>query len=391
MIKEKFMSRNWKTIWSSTIVSLFAVTTVLDAADDTQMRNLENRVSALEQRKGSNGMINPPARPVVKDGVDLFIQGDALLWQASETGLEYGIKNSNGTEYVNNGRILKPHFEWDWGFKLAAGYNMMHDGWDLFLQWTRFYTDNDEHGTTAGTNGTIFPSFVNQADPSFVTDPLLNPISTGFQDASAYWKLRLNILDLELGREFYVSKWLTLRPHAGLRSAWIRQKLNASYSNGFTSIGRTVSAAKIVTHNKNNFWGMGLRGGLDGNWGLGSGFSIFSDLAAAILLGHFKVVQYEFDTISSPASTRLNVSEKYRAARVTLDLDMGLRYDHTFANDSYGLMLQIGWEQHMFFSQNQLKKFMGINNGVYNYSGLFESSQDDLNTQGVTFSARFDF
>jgi hypothetical protein len=385
------MHWNRKNFWSAAAASLVAVTSMLNAADDTQMRNLENRVSALEQRKGSNGMINPPARPVVKDGVDLFLQGDVLLWQASESGLEYAIKNNNGTEYVNNGRILKPHFEWDWGFKLAAGYNMPHDGWDLFLQWTRFYTDNDSNGTSSNSTGTIFPAFANQAVPSTSTTSNLTPISSGFEGVGAYWKLRLNLLDLEMGREFYVSKWLTLRPHAGLRSAWIRQKLNVHYTNGHLADGQAPVAAQITTHNKNNFWGMGLRAGLDGNWGLGNGFSIFSDLAAAILLGHFKVVQYEFDTVSTPASTRLNVSEKYRVARTTLDLDMGLRYEHSFADDSYALMIQLGWEQHMFFSQNQLKKFVGINNGTYNYSGLFESSQDDLNTQGVTLGARFDF
>jgi hypothetical protein len=384
----------WKNFWTETDASVVAVTCALDAADDTQMRNLEHRVSALEQRKGSNGMINPPARPVVKDGVDLFIEGGAILWQASETGLEYGIKNYNGTDYVNRGRILKPHFEWDWGFKLGAGYNMPHDGWDLFLEWTRFYTDNGENGTSASSSGTIFPSFVNAGVPEGGGNPALTSLDSGFQGVGAFWKLRLNLLDLELGREFYVSKWLTIRPHAGLRSAWIRQRLNVRYTNGFLTGGPSSIVgvpANITTKNKNNFWGMGLRGGLDGNWGLGNGFSLFSDLAAAILLGHFKVTQYEFDVTPTPASTRLNVFEKYRAARATLDMDMGLRYEHSFANDGYALMIQLGWEQHMFFSQNQLKKFVGRNNERANLSGLFESSQDDLNTQGVTLLARFDF
>jgi hypothetical protein len=75
---------------------LAAVTTlasVICSADDMQMRNLENRVSALEHRRGSNGMINPPARPVVRDGVDLWIQAEALYMHATEDCLSYGIKN----------------------------------------------------------------------------------------------------------------------------------------------------------------------------------------------------------------------------------------------------------------------------------------------------------
>ncbi len=381
------MEWNRKNLWSAALASLVTVTSWLNAADDTQMRNLENRVSALEQRKGSNGMINPPARPIVKDGVDLFLQGDVFIWQASESDMGYAVKNEHGSSFLNDGHVIKPHFEWDWGFKVAAGYNMPHDGWDLFFQWTRFYTDNNEHGTSASPGGTIFPTYVNAALPLFGSP---GPVNSGFEGASSYWKLKLNLLDLDLGREFYVSKWLTLRPHGGLRSAWLRQRYNVHYNNGQvgSSLGQNLSV-----HMRNNFWGMGLRGGMDAKWGLGSGFSIFSDLAAALLLGHFKVFELEKRLTTSPQEVRLNVVEKFRAARATLDMTMGFCYDHTFADDRFGLMIQLAWEQHMFFDQNQLMKFPTSSSGAgdQNYSGLFVSNDGDLNTQGVTLSLGFNF
>ncbi|MBS3904864.1 MAG: hypothetical protein KGZ39_06025 [Simkania sp.] len=396
------MDWNRKKMWPAVATSLVALTSLLNAAEETQMRNLENRVSALEQRKGSNGMINPPARPVVRDGVGLSLQGDVILWQASESGMTYAVQNFPDTQnptaitFLNNGKAKNPHGEWDWGFKLAAGYDMPHDGWDLFLQWTRFYTDNNEHGTSAPTNGTIFPSFTNGSLLTTGGGP--GAATTGFAAVSAHWRLHLNLLDLELGREFYVSKWLTLRPHAGLRNAWIDQHLNCTYTNGSLADGSSavLTNQNIAVHMKNNYWGMGIRGGLDGNWGLGGGFSLFSDLAAALLLGHFDVSQTETSptTTATNASGRLGYSNHFRATRVTLDMAMGVRYEHLFSDDRYGFMLQLGWEQHLFFSQNQLARFFGggaANATVTGAAGANVVGQGDLSTQGVTLSAKFDF
>src|SRR3569832_534456 len=82
-------------------LSLVAITSVVSAVDDMQVRNLENRVSALEQRREANGMINPPARPVVKDGVDLWLQAEALYMHATEDGVSYGIKQTSSASTVD--------------------------------------------------------------------------------------------------------------------------------------------------------------------------------------------------------------------------------------------------------------------------------------------------
>ncbi len=385
------MDWNLKKMWPAAAASLVAFTSLINAADETQIRNLENRVSALEQRKSSNGMINPSARPVVKDGVDLFLQGDVLLWQATQDGLAYAISNSNGTNYVNNGSVKEPHTQWDWGFRLAVGYNMPHDGWDLFLEWTRLYAASNNGNVLAPSGGTLFPTFLNT--DLFASGSASTPseLSTGAQSAKGHWRLHLNMLDLELGREFYVSKWLTIRPHAGLRTTWINQRLNVEYDNVTLASGAT--GQNLNNSLKNNFWGMGLRAGLDGQWGLGGGWSLFSDVAASLMLGHFHLNENFQRTSVTPAETRLYVSDRYRATRLITDMEMGLRWEHSFADDRYALMLQLGWDQHLFLDQNQLMKFAsgGTTQSVNAKSGVLTRDGGDLSTQGVSLSARFDF
>jgi hypothetical protein len=377
-----------KLVFSTVFFTLFAAR-LLIASDATRMQNLEQRISNLEKRKATKGIVNPPERPIVKSGFDLFVQGDALLWQASESNLGYAIKNTGSTTYLNDGKLVKPFFPWEWGFKLAVGSNMMHDGWDTFVEWTRFYTLNTEHGVSADPGKILFPTYVNAALATDGSTP--GAIDSGFQGASAYWKLRLNILDLNLGREFYVSKWLTLRPFTSVRSGWFRQRYNVNYNNGTISPSLTGQDISVRMHN--NFWGVGPRGGLSGQWLLGGGTSIFSDFAAAILLGHFKITQFETRSSAPPVDDRLQVKEQFRAARATIDMRAGLRYQGLYSHDRYGLLFVLAWEQHLFFNQNQLMKFpspSGTTAGEH-YPGQLITSDGDLSTEGVTFSLRFDF
>lgn len=402
------MDWNLSKLFPTTVAALVAFTSFMNAVDDTQMRNLENRVSALEQRKGSNGMINPPARPFVKDGVDLYLQGSVFVWQANQSGLDYALtwnNSSTATPPANNdggsGRFRHPNFKWDWGFKVAAGYTAPHDGWDLFLQWTRYHPERANSGTSVtsfGPGATVPPSVVYPLLLPANLEPV-NPIGPGYA-ASMGWKLRLDLLDLELGREFFVSKWLTLRPHAGLRSAWLHQKSKVTYTGNPIS---TTAAANFSANLKNNFWGMGLRTGLDGEWRLGGGWSLFSDVAVSLLLGHFNISESESPTVTSGGVATTGVSqsfsEKFRATRLAADLSMGLRYAQTFACDRFGLMVQLGWEQHLFANQNQLEKLAAVGfansaggtSGPNSFSLTSVTNQGDLSTQGVTLTVEFDF
>ncbi len=400
------MDWNLKKLWPAAAASIVAFTGFVNAADDTQMRNLENRVCALEQRRGSNGMINPAARPKVDDGVDLFVQGSVFIWQANQSGLDYALNWHNdatpaGSNTSGHGRLKHPHSKWDWGFKVGAGYNMCHDGWDLFLEWTRFHPERG-HASTSVT-----PFGLTTTNTTAVVYPLLLPINIGDTtsafgpgySAAMTWKFRMDLIDLELGREFFVSKWLTIRPHAGLRSAWLHQRSKISYGGLEDSLAQI---SEIQVGLKNNFWGMGPRAGLDAQWGIGCGWSLYSEFAAALLLGHFSIFEIQQPAVDSTfttglaiAGTSLSFAEKYRATRAAFDLALGLRYEQLFCCERYGLMVQLGWEQHLFINQNQLTRLaheFTTNAPVPNANAFTPvTNQGDLNTQGVTLTVEFDF
>lgn len=342
--------------------------------DNAQMRNLENRVTALEQRKGASGMINPQGRPQIRDGADLFVYGDLLVWNAHENGLQLAVKNTGVATNIADSEVKNIHGKWNPGFRVGIGYNTPHDGWDLRLTWLRF-TDNGHKSAFAHAGQFIFPTRVPPAGFATLADYATQ--------LKGYWSLNLNQLDLDLGREFFVSKWLTLRPHAGVRTDWVRQRLNANYKNFGAVAGTSAN-----TSAKDHWFGFGVEGGLDTQWGLGRGWSLFADLSGAILYGYHKITQeVSTTTVAGAASTLYEgLKDSYRVSHPTLDTQIGVRWDNMFCNDQFHIGLQIGWEHHVYFSQNQFPLFVDDT-----APGVFTSNQGDLTLQGWTFAARFDF
>jgi hypothetical protein len=360
------MSINLTKIW----LFLAVTTSCLNAVDDMQMRNVENRLTALEQRKNSNGIINPPTRPVVKNGCDFWIQADALYMHATEDGLGFTIKSD--TAAFPDGKVKNIDYDWSWGFRVGTGYNAPHDGWDIFLNWTWFHSHEAK-----GEAGTLFPTTV---FPGATTTASIQAT-----DADGHVTLRLNLVDLELGREFFVSKWLTLRPHLGIRGAWIHRNYRATFS-GFGDSG-PAGAEELEDEFHNRYRGVGLRSGFDSQWGLGCGWSIFGQMALSILYGkHLLHFEEELEFNDESTTKQADVRNRWTMIRAIGDFALGLRWDQLFYSDRYRIRLQLGWEQHMFFGFNKDMTFTDDT-----ATGVFVANKGDLGMSGVAFQARLDF
>src|SRR6267154_1365439 len=131
------MHWNMKKKLGAAASSLFAFTHLVNASD-AQIRNLENRVSALAHRKGASGIINPPARPQIRNGVDLFAYGDLLYWKANENGIPLAVVNKQSGDNLAHSKVENLRGKWDFAFRVGLGYDIPHDGWDLSLSWLRY-------------------------------------------------------------------------------------------------------------------------------------------------------------------------------------------------------------------------------------------------------------
>lgn len=343
--------------------------------------------------------VPPCARPPLCNNKGWIIDGELLIWRANQDGLWPTIQNSNpgvpligsASNYTDS-KFNHLQNKWDAGFRVGAGYNMVHDCWDVFATWTYFHNHAKQNEEVNGSS-TPVETLTALWSAFDAIDTSLNLPTVSQVESS--WKLNLNLIDLELGRKFYAGQWLSLRPSVGLRGALIKQTYNIDYFPGTGSTAFDGQVEQVRMHN--NFGGVGLKAGLNTQWNMGCGFSIYGDSAVSLVYGAFDVDQSEQNGpqfTTNPTNTILHVRDNFHASRAIVDLALGIRWEHQYPDSNNNVALSFGWEHHMFFDQMQMKRFTTLNDSATATSTagtIIFNDGGNLSTQGLTVGLRFDF
>lgn len=331
---------------------------------------------------GPKGEILPNAGPCVSCGADLYLTADFIYWMVREDHLAYVY--SSGQQLTASpaaGHVFQPDFKMKPGFKVGLGMNFDHDGWDIFAQytWIRAHGINGSASATATT--VLFDDFW---DAGFGGPDLIT-------SASVSWQLNnFNVIDLELGRNFYVSRYLMLRPHFGLKGTWQKQHYNVTVNETITAAQTGVTVADLLTSNMfltSKFWGIGIRAGLDTAWHFSRSFSLVGEFAISGLYGQFKEhrLSTSFDKtagvfVASVAGLNpINTNDNFHTIKPVMEWMLGLRWEMYTCDNEYHFAFEAGWEEQYWLGQNQFFSFRN------------ETQGGDLNFQGLTVKARFDF
>ena len=262
----------------------------------------------------------------------------------------------------------------------GLGYNLPHDGWDMIANYTWFQS-NENESTNADKDDTVIQTLTNPNGTNNIANALVN-------HAKGQTHLQFSYLDLQLGREFFVSKWLTLRPFMGARGLWAHRDMVVKYKGGDLGTGSFTSVTKLKEKFKNRFNGGGLLAGLDTQWGLGEGWSFYGQFALSLIYGQQRLheKQDEYGPNGVYVGRILHAQDTWTIVRTMTDLGFGLRWDHLFYNDAYRIRLQLGWEQHVL---NGFDKDMNFTTSTT--KGKFNFNQGDFALSGIALQARFDF
>ncbi|MES2345809.1 MAG: Lpg1974 family pore-forming outer membrane protein [Chlamydiota bacterium] len=340
-----------------------------------------------------------------------FVTADFLYWKAGIDGLEIATRSSINETFTSfNTKEMDFSAEWRPGFRLGFGWLFgEYDQWDLYTNWTFFY---DKAKIEKGTKNSFITNYI----PSW--SPILGPTSPRI---SGNWNLNYNTLDLEIGRNYFISSKIALRPHVGLRGVWIDIDYKAKYVGTWAVATLPTgvvqyAASKTMFKASNDFEGIGVRSGADLLWHFSDHFGIGSKISAALLYGHFDVDETFYagklnisqvpETLPFITPYKQKYSKNLDRVRANIEAFLGLFFETGLSNGKYHFTLQAGYELSEWFEQNQLVAFavsrdsrllratpslpsnltFGINNDVT------EIARDgNLGLQGLTISACFNF
>jgi len=323
---------------------------------------------------------------------------DFLFWQAQEDNLDYAAHELvSGTNIKQKTKDLDQH--WKPGFRLGAGYHFgFHDQWDLTTYWTYFRgTANDSSSFPGTTN-------VNTTGQGYLTPTWgLGLLGVTLSKASAHWAVNMNLLDLKLGRNFFASKTIAIRPYIGIRGASIDQNYTANYTAVFTLEDFNANDFDVSKPTKmkahNDYLGMGPRLGADFIWHIGRHWGLLAKFSGSLLYGHFDVDQtfkgFSIDDTNQPHvlnASKFKWNDDFNRVRVNLEESLGVQCEWLFRK--WNFTAAILYEFSQWFEQNQLRRTTLLESAdptsfPLNVVETRESS--DLGLNGVTFHVRFGF
>lgn len=359
---------------------------------------LSDRVGKLEQEMNEIGATTTidtfgasfaPGAPNV-DGRGFFIVGELLYWHAKVGGTEYAYSlsstaNFNALSLPVKGATKENDFSWDLGLKAALGYNLPHNNWDLLVRYTYFESSNTD------STAKYFPSAIRMLR-TFSNFAILA------ERAKSHFDIDYNNLDLEMGRWTYMSPQIAVRPHIGVKAAWIDLDQKITYGLPVNPLLDTLSGTDTKVKDTSDFKGVGPRMGIDSNWHIGYGFSIKADTSFSVLYGHYKVRHKEdFPegiVFGQVESFDIKMKSKIHAFSPFLNAILGLQWESYINNNKQHLSLSAGYEVQYYWRQNQIQfseDFQMAPTANPSFRLQFEKKSEDVMFYGLNFQARLDF
>lgn len=314
-----------------------------------------------------------------------FVTESYLLWRPFQDGIDYANHvNQDGTKASGHVKLRisleKVEPQWYSGARLAIGkYLANHDAWDVSIVPTYFYSN--EKGKSAP----------NEDKGTYLTPALTN--GTLFEKGSAFWRLNYFTCDLSLGREYRFVDTIIAHPYFGLRGTFINQKLRAilKQTEYFEQSGIVVS--QVVTSlfsGRNNFWGIGPRGGSDFQFIFQNQWSFLGGISAAIFLGQSRVkesVEGDFSVGASGISldllTLLQSKDKRYCVRTNVEGYLGLGWETWMKNHTVRIAPSFRFEGSKWFGTN---KFYRITTQITD-----GRRHGNLSLMGFSFNLQVDF
>jgi len=326
--------------------------------------------------------VTPYAGPHTTSTVNLYFTADFLWWKAKQAGMVYATNGvltqvptaAQSFQPLNSGHNGLVNYDWDPGFKVGAGYKFWHDNWDLYAEYTWLHTDGSD--SLERQNG-LTPNF-----------PLPEPVAQEeiANRATSRAHLRFNVIDLELGRNFYLSPQLTMRPHFGFKGTWQTQDWRTRYFSSFLRIqpnqGNTIPlTGPYRMHHHNRYYGVGIRAGFDTAWHFTYQWSLFGDIAWTAMWSNYRLRRHDTvdDTTTGQKRRAINIHTSFYELKYVGELQIGLRFETWFADNSYHFQIQVGWEEQIWINH---MSYIGTSNPIPYF---------DLTLHGLTLMTRFDF
>lgn len=270
-----------------------------------------------------------------------FLGADWLYWKTNQSNLTFGssVTVSGGIDNIDlDNVVLKPKFEYNNGYRINLGYETTDCEWKIQASYT--YLPTSARRSAFGNTDTPNPSFITLFTPNFAIFSTLAGVP--FEDIGTVWKEKLNYADIDVSRTIWCCDTLQIRPHLGLRCLWSKQSFSLN-ADGITGVNLTSRFREKLT-------GVGVQGGIYGNWNVFDGLSLLGNIGGALLYSSISNDTSVSIVIADSSTTTAAYKDRNYQATPMIDGFLGIGYEKHLCNKLVNFYL--GWESHLIFNTN---------------------------------------
>lgn len=248
--------------------------------------------------------------------------------------------------------------QWGWGFQLEASY-LFNTGNDVTLNW--YHLD--------GANGNL------KFNPFGEFDPL---------NVRLALKTQWDAVNGELGQFTTLTRDVNYRFHGGFQFARLKNTMDAQLAFILPAdfLGLVDADSMPTPKNLNyltSFNGFGPRTGINMDYILGNGFSMYAKAATALLVGSIK------SQVRGLAEPLTSVHSSYSAIVPELEGGVGLNYSYSTKRGDFLFDLGYLWVNYF----NPLRNQNIIENIANNQTVTSENRSTDLSISGLYFGLKY--
>jgi hypothetical protein len=348
---------NKKTILSCLIFITGAAFIGAEPCDASQMekKQLCSSIVVGECSRGLNFNIGLIAERISMSGTEV-----ASVETSATADYEGG-----GTGLVYDDCIRNINFNLDVGLRIGLSYLVDHDDWMATAAFEWISSKGSVYQDTAN-GGTIFP--YDLPSPFYGVDKI------AFSDVSAALKVQYYLLDIQLSKGVFFSKHFSYEPFAGIKASWIGYNADQQYSA--VDQDPMTSGTSFMRNTKVNFWGVGPMAGLNSNYFVVAGWSIFSSANVSVLLGEADTSNYiRLVPTGNGGYQPEKASVNQTVICPTMRTMLGLQYDCQGYNESQNVVARIGFDGRYYFNQYPYLGYTAVAKSITNpLSGQLDSN-----------------
>lgn len=308
----------------------------------------------------------PAAKLTESNGYSFSFWADFLYLEASSNHLSFvesGNTKKNSTLLLSSfGETYYPSFSFNPGFKLGLSLDLNHDNWNMEAE----YAWLNGNGNKVSVSSTYINSSLVETRPIFL--PYIDRVIQADGDFDFLYQTA----SINLGKNFFLSNYLTSRPYMGLKSLFDTTQTHVHYKSHTNEFLDGHFISQIY---KQDFFGIGFQTGLDLSWLISENFSILTNFSMLNLWSKFdlKILEKTYElavdlTDYTDEKIYFNTSASFWGLQNATDLYLGLKWHLLFDENRKSVSIQMGWDQQVFI--NHLQKPIATKLSHLNIQGL---------------------